>query len=232
MWKRWMPGLCLGLVVSASAWSADARPLMDSASLSASAMAEVVQDRAALVVFVQREGSDAAAVQAQLSKVLTPALNQARAAAGRDVEVGTGAFSVWPRYGNDGRIQQWEGRAELLLSGRDIGVLSSLAGQLKGMALAQVRWSVSPALRQRIEDEVQAQAVERFRAKAQALARQFGYNSYQLQQVQVSGDDPGGPIRPVFAARAMAANAAPPVPLEAGTASVGITVQGTVQFKP
>lgn len=218
------------------AWAAAPVPAAEPAnlvSLTASASAEVVQDWVSVTVGVQREGSDAGAVQQQLSRVLSPALQAARAQAQpAELEVATGAFQVLPRYGQEGRIASWQGRAELVLSGRDLARVSALATRLEGMTVLQVRWSLSAALRQRTEDEVQAQAVQRFRARAQALAAQFGFASHQLREVQVGAADTGMPVQPLMARASAAAAPAAPLPLEAARTTVGVTVSGTVQLKP
>ncbi len=229
MSKRFMAGAALGLA-QALTW-AEPTSAQQLLSLSATARAEVVQDRATLTLFVQREGRDPVQVQQQLNQVLAPALQQARSEAGAELEVATGNFNVSPRYGNEGQMRGWTGRAELQLAGRDIGRLSSLAARLPGLALADVQWSVSPALRERTQDELQAKAVERFRQRAQALAKQFGQAGYQLQSVKVSGDEERPGPRPMMA-RAAAPMADAPVALEAGLGSVSVTVSGTVQLRP
>lgn len=230
----WMGRVIWPWLVVLPAWAAAPAPAAEPVnlvSLSASASAEVVQDWVSVTVGVQREGSEAGAVQQQLSRVLAPALQAARAQAQpAELEVATGVFQVLPRYGQEGRLASWLGRAELVLSGRDLARVSALATRLEGMTVSQVRWSLSAAPRQRTEDEVQAQAVQRFRARAQALAAQFGFSSHQLREVQVGASEAGMPVQPLMA-RASAVPAAP-LPLEAARTTVSVTVSGTVQLKP
>lgn len=230
--------LAASVLVLGLAWAIGARAqgAIQEASrlvqLSASASQEAVQDQVELVLAVQQDGAEAAAVQRRLQQVLGPALERARAEVSPgQVEVSTGNFQVNPRYDNEGRIRGWVGRAELMLSGRDLARLSALAGQLSGLQVTQVRWSLSPALRQATQEKVQAQAVQRFRAKAQALAQQFGFREYLLREVQVSDDDAPRAPYPV-AARAALAMDAQPVPLEAGRGNVSVTVSGKVQLLP
>ena len=201
---------------------------------SASASAEVLQDWVSLSLAHQHEAADAAAVQRQLKQVLATALDRTRApAAASQLELSTGALQVSPRYDQAGRMNGWTGRAELILAGRDLAAVSELAGKVPGMTVAQVRWSLSPALRQQTADQVQAQAVQRFRAKARALTEQFGFKDYTLREVQVSEDGAGRPVQPMMA-RAMSASAADgaAVPLEAGRTTVSVSVTGTVQLRP
>lgn len=201
---------------------------------SASASAEVLQDWVSLSLAHQHEAADAAAVQRQLKQVLATALERTRApAAASQLELSTGALQVSPRYDQAGRMSGWTGRAELILAGRDLAAVSALAGKVPGMTVAQVRWSLSPALRQQTEEQVQAQAVQRFRAKARALTEQFGFKDHTLREVQVSEDGAGRPVQPLMA-RAMSASAADgaAVPLEAGRTTVSVSVTGTVQLRP
>jgi len=201
---------------------------------SASASAEVLQDWVSLSLAHQHEAADAAAVQRQLKQVLATALDRTRApAAASQLELSTGALQVSPRYDQAGRMNGWTGRAELILAGRDLAAVSELAGKVPGMTVAQVRWSLSPALRQQTAEQVQAQAVQRFRAKARALTEQFGFKDYTLREVQVSEDGAGRPVQPMMA-RAMSASAADgaAVPLEAGRTTVSVSVTGTVQLRP
>lgn len=200
---------------------------------SASASAEVLQDWVSLSLSHQVEAADAASVQRQLKQVLAKALERARgqAAAGQ-LEVSTGALQVSPRYDNSGRLSGWAGRAELILAGRDLAGISSLAGKVEGMAVSQVRWSLSTALRQQTEDQVQVQAVQRFRARAQALTEQFGFKEYTLRELQVSEDGAARPILPMARSLSASMADASPVPLEAARSTVSVTISGTVQFRP
>lgn len=227
--------LALWLVSALQPLGAQPHPAGEPARIvafSASASAEALQDWVSLTLAHQVEAADAAAVQRQLSQVLSQALERSRASAqAGQLEVSTGALQVSPRYASNGRISGWAGRAELILAGRDLAGLSTLAGKLEGMSVSQVRWSLSSALRLKTEDQVQAQAVQRFRAKAQTLTEQFGFKDYTLREIQVSEDASGRPIQPVMA-RSMASAEAGAVPLEAGRTSVNVTVSGTVQFKP
>ncbi len=203
-------------------------------TLTASASAEVMQDRLSMLLAVTRDGSDAAAVQTQLKSVLDAALTEARTAArAGGFEVRTGAFSLYPRYGKDGRINGWQGRAELVLEGRDIARISATAGKLTGLTVAQVNFSLSREERQRAESALQAEAIERFRARAGEIARGFGFNNFGLREVAVntedSGRNPPMPRMVAMAARAEAADA--PVPVEAGRSTVTVTVSGSVQLR-
>jgi len=238
--RRHRPAWALAIALAAAvtptfAQRAGAETPHNVVTLAASASTEVMQDRLSMLLAVTREGSDAAAVQTQLKSVLDAALTEAKASAGAGggFEVRTGAFSLYPRYGKEGRISGWQGRAELVLEGRDTARITATAGKLTGLTVAQVNFSLSREERQRAESALQAEAIERFRARAGEIARGFGFSGFGLREVSVntedSGRNPPMPRMVAMAARAEVADA--PVPVEAGRSTVTVTVSGSVQLR-
>lgn len=207
-------------------------------NLSAEASREVPQDLLSITLAATREGSDATAVQSQLRQALEAALAEARKAVRPGLlDVRTGAFSVYPRYapkpvgGNS--ISGWLGRAELVIEGSDTAAISQLTGRLGGLAVARMGFSLSREARERVEGEVAAVAIERFKSRAEAYARQFGFGGYSLREVTVGGGEAGSAPPPVFRAAAMGGRASDEVqPVEPGKTTVSVTVGGSVQLSP
>lgn len=207
-------------------------PPQNVVSLAASASAELTMDWLTLVFSTTREGQDAAAVQAQLKQALDAALAEARRAARPgELAVRTGGFALHPRYGSKGGITGWMGSAELIVEGRDTAAISQLAGRIQTLTIARVAWSLSREAREKVEAEVAAQAIARFRARADAVAQQFGFAGWTIREVNVSSNEPppGMPV-PMMRAAA-AAPMAEALPVEAGKAQVSATVGGSVQLK-
>ncbi|MBP6899535.1 MAG: SIMPL domain-containing protein [Burkholderiaceae bacterium] len=214
--------------------------------LSTEAQAEVTQDLLTISLQVIREGTDAATVQQQLRQQLDAALAEARKAERPgQVQVRTGGFSLLPRYaqpapGSSGTVARalgivgWQGQAELVLEGRDIAAISQLAGKLNGMTVQRVGFGLSPEAREQATAEVAAQAIQRFKQRAADYARQFGFGSYSVREVNVgSGEVSGGPVQPMYRmAVAAAPMAAEAQPVAAGKATVTVTVNGSVQMSP
>lgn len=202
--------------------------------LQSSGSVEVVQDWLSLTLGVVREGSDAAQVQAQLRAVLEPAMNEARKQAKPgQVEVRSGSFSVFPRYGREGKINGWQGSAEVILEGRDIPALTAAASRISGLNVTQLNFSLSREQRQQLEAEAQSRAIQSFKARAADLTRQFGFAGYSLREVNVSSSDGGYSPRPrLMAAEAKMASpmAAADLPVEAGRSTVTVTVSGSIQM--
>ena len=223
-------------------------PPQNVVSLAAEASAEVAQDMLTITLGASREGLDAAAVQSQLRQVLDAALVEARKAQRPgQVEPRTGVFSLYPRYnpkpGAGPSISGWQGRAELILEGRDIGAISQLAGRLgslgglggaPGLVVSRVAFSLSREAREATEAEVATRAIGRFKARAESYARQFGFGSYSLREVNVGAGEVGAPVQMLRAVRsaAMAAPADEAQPVEAGKALVSVTVSGSIQLSP
>lgn len=202
-------------------------------TLSASASVDVPHDWMSLSFQASREGSDAGVVQSQLKTALEAALAEARRVARPgQVEVQTGGFSIYPRYGSKGQINGWQGSTRLLVEGRDMAAISQLSGKIGSMTIARVGYGVSREAREKLESEITAQAIGRFRARAAEQARLFGYAGYVLREVNVNVDQPGPGVPMVRMAMAkvgMADEAA--LPVEAGKGTVTANVSGSVQLK-
>jgi len=209
-------------------------PPQNVVTLSAQASVEVPRDWLSITLAASRDGSDAAQVQSQLRQVLDAALADARKAAKPGaVEVRTGQFSVYPRYAPKGGIGGWQGTAELLIEGKDIAAISTLAGRLQALAVTRIAQGLSREAREQVEGDVAAQAIARFRARAEAYAKQFGFGGYTIREVSVGGDAPPMPV-PIARMNAMAAAAPADMaqPVETGKATVAITVSGSIQMTP
>ena len=201
--------------------------------LQASGTVEVQQDLLQMNLSTTREGTDPAVVQTQLKTALDAALAEAKKSAQPgQLDVRTGNFALYPRHNREGRISGWQGTAELVLDGRDFSRITQTAGRITTMTLAGVSFGLSREQRAKVEGEAQAIAIERFKAKAAELARNFGFSGYTLREVAVNTNEPGFIPRLRMAAqegRVAAADAA--VPVEPGRASVIVTVSGSVQLR-
>lgn len=208
-------------------------PPQNVVNLAAQASVETPQDLLAITLSATREGPEPGAVQAQLRQVLEAALAEARKAARPgQVDVRTGQFMLSPRYGpKAGTVSGWVGTAELVLEGRDMSAISQLTGRVPGMTVARVGYGLSREQREKLEAEVTTQAIQRFRQRADDYARQFGFTGYSLREVNVGQAEPMPP-QPVYR-RAMAAAPAAAdeaLPVEAGRATVTVSVNGSIQL--
>lgn len=235
----WSRALVAGLSLTVAGLAgAQSAPVASAPSgvlnLSATATKEVAQDWMTLVLSVNREGADAAGVQNQLKLAVDAALVEARKLAKPGlVEVQSGSFSIYPRYGQKGTMTGWQGSTELVVQGRDMAAIGQLTGRISTMTIARVGYSLSREAREQVESDITAQAIERFRAKATEQARLFGHSGYTLREVTVSSEQDGGaPVPMVRAAMAMAKTAdAEALSVEPGKGTVSATVSGSIQLK-
>ena len=201
--------------------------------LTATGSVEVAQDWLSIAMNTTRDGSDAGLVQNQLKTAVEAALAEAKKVAqSGQLDVRTGNFSLYPRYGRDGKSIGWQGSAELILEGRDFARISGTAGKIQTLSVGSVSFGLSREQRAKVEVDAQALAIERFKGRATDIARGFGFTGYSLREVNVSSNDQGFPPRPrAMAMEARTAMADAPVPVEAGRTTVLVTVSGSVQLK-
>lgn len=227
--------LALALTLGAHAAQAEP-PRQNLVSFQASATQELTQDLLLITLQANKEGSQAAEVQAGLKQLLDTALAEARKAAQAGaMEVRTGGFTVQPRYNNTGRVNGWQGSAQVILEGTDIARISQTAGKLNQLNVVNVGYGLSRAVREQQESNLTRQAIERFRARAAQIASQFGYKGYTLGEISVSSTEPGFEGRPpvLMAMRAKTAEFADaPLPVEPGKGLLQVTVSGHVILTP
>lgn len=227
--------LALAVIAAGACVPASAEPVHNVVQLSAAGSVEVDQDWLQLTMSATREGSEAAAVQRQLQQVVERAMASLRSQAkAQDMQVRNGSFGVYPRHGNDGKIKGWQGRAEVVLEGKDFARITQSAAQLDGMAIGNMGFGLSKEARAQVQEQAQAQAIEQFKQRAGQLAQQFGFSSYTLREVQVSSQDTA-PMprmyRPAMVAASAKMEAADPIAVEAGKDQVTVNISGSVQLQ-
>ena len=203
-------------------------------SLTASASVEVTKDLLSVTFSTSKDGADANTVQGQLKQALESALAEAKKASRPgQLEVQTGTFSLYPRYPAKGGINGWQGTAQLIVEGRDMAAIGQLSGRIASMTIASVDFRLSREANQKVEGEVTAEAIARYRAKATDYAKQFGYVGYAIREVNVSTSDPQErPFQGAMRSKALSVSgASEPLSVEPGKALVTATVNGSVQMK-
>jgi predicted secreted protein len=227
-----LAAIAIGFAAAAPA-RADTAPPQGVLSLTASASVEVTKDLLAITFSTTKEGADANVVQAQLKQALDAALAEAKKAARPgQLDVQTGAFSLYPRYAPKGGISGWQGTAEIIVDGRDMAAIGQLSGRITTMTVARVSYRLSREATQKVEGEVVAEAIGRYRAKATEYAKQFGYAGYTIREVNVTTTEPAQGPTPMYRAQAAAMSSpAEALSVEPGKAQVNANVSGSVQMK-
>ena len=218
------------LIFSQPAMSQD---LQNIAQLSANGWVEVPQDILTISLTTSRDGIEAVTVQNQLKQALDDALIQAKqSATPGQMDVRTGNFSLYPRYGKDGKTNGWQGSTELVLEGRDFARITSTTGKIYSLTVGQVSFSLSREGRAKVEAEAQTLAINRFKVKALEISKAFGFNGFALRDIAVDSTDQGRAPQPrmlSMQAKTMLSDA--PIPVEAGKNAVSVIVSGTIKMQ-
>ena len=210
---------------------APARPELPQLSLEAAASSEIAQDKVEITMGSDYEGADQAKVSDQLNKLLASTL--ATAKRNTKVESRSGNYRVWANTDKAGKIIGWRGRAEIILESKDFVAASTLAGELsKSMAVSNINFSLSREAQQAEEQRLLVEAAKAFRARATSASQAFGFGGYNVRQLDLSGSGMSYQPRPMMAMRAAAPEAkmSDSVPMEAGKATVTVSVRGTVEL--
>jgi uncharacterized protein len=208
---------------AASGAGADATLLM----LSQRAEKAVPRDRLTAELRTEATGADPAKLQAGINRTMTAALARAKEVPGVAVE--TTSYTVYQR--RTGETLRWQASQGLRLSSRDFGALLGLAGalQARGLVLADLTPSVAPESVARVEDELTNEALARLKRRADAIAAALGQKVERFRELRVGNATTGGMVRPMAVLRSAAA---PPPVVEAGDATVSLSVDATIALVP
>jgi predicted secreted protein len=221
--------LFLAMLSAAAAFAADPAPRYNTVELQAEAQRELANDTITASLYVELNDANPAVLAAAVNRATNEALRVAREYAG--VRVRSGNNQTYPVYAKGNVLQGWRVRAEIRLESRDFEAASRLIGKLQaGMQLGNTAFSVSPEARRQAENELIAEAIAAFKARADIVRGALGGRSYKIQHLNVNAGYSAPPPR--FAlARSMAA-AAPEVPapnFEGGMSMVTVTVGGAIE---
>jgi predicted secreted protein len=223
----------LGLLAAGIAGAQTLPQPRNQVSFSVSAEREVANDWTTGTIGTTASGSDPAELAARVNRQMAEALALAKQA--KDVKVTSGAYNTYPEYGDGNRIIRWQASQDLILESKDTSAVAKLLGRLqeKGLLLRNVAFSVSRETQRRLEDELVAEAITAFRARAALVAKSFGKASYGLVSVNVGGGGFPPPVPLVRADMAMMAKAeaAPAPSFEGGTSRLRMDVNGTIELE-
>jgi predicted secreted protein len=223
--------LALGSVAGPAAAQAPAQP-RNQVSFNVFAEREVANDWTTGTIGTTASGSDPSELAARVNRQMSEALALAKQAKG--VRVTSGAYNTYPEYGDGNRIVRWQASQDLVLESADTGAVAKLIGTLqeKGLLLRGISFSVSRETQRKLEDELVAEAIAAFRARAALVAKSFGKSSHGLVSVNVGG---GGAPPPMPYVRDMAmmakAEAAAAPSFEGGTSRLRMDIQGTIELE-
>ncbi|MCG7363591.1 SIMPL domain-containing protein [Roseomonas sp. ACRSG] len=175
----------------------------------------------------EARGRDAAAVQAQVNRVVQAALAKAGGVA--ELRATTGGY--WTN--RDSESREWTASQGLSLRATNAAPALELAGTLQGEGLLMdgMAWSLSRDAAHAARQEAGRLAIEALRARAGAVAEQLGMEVAEIRSLSI--DTPEAPMpRMAMAMRAQAAAAAPPPASAPEEVTVTATAQAEVLLRP
>jgi len=201
-------------------------------SVSAQATATVPNDRLHAWFRVEVDNASAAAAAAEVNQRVARVLTKLKALP--DAQTSTSGYTS-QQIVEKGKPSRWRVVQTIKVEGGDFAAIGDAAGRLQaedGAVLSGMSFAVSDELRRRTQDAITQQAIAAWRARAEAAARGFGAAGWRPGRVTIQPSDGARPY-PMFRAGAeMQMAAAPaPVPLEAGSTDVTVSVTGEAILK-
>ena len=143
-----------------------------------------------------------------------------------------GAIYTNPNFTPQGKPSGYKVRGEVVLRSTRLAELADLAGQLaQRLQLAGIAFQVSRETRQKEEKKLLTEASQAFRAKAQATATAFSFQSYDIKTLAV-GNDGLTPMPIQSRGNDMSLrSASAALPTAGGESDLLLTISGTVELK-
>lgn len=230
MLKRALTGCIAGgvFLVAPPAASVEPAPRYNTVELQAEAQREVQNDLLNASLFVELNDASPAVLADAINKRVNEALRVAKDA--KDVTVRSGKNQTYPVYTKGNQLQGWRGRAEIRIESRNFEAASGLIGRLQaGMQLGNLNFSVSPEARRAAENELIAEAIAAFKARAEIVKTALAGRGYKLQRLNVASGHSGPPPRLAMARMAAPAQEVAAPSLEAGVSLLTVTANGAIE---
>jgi predicted secreted protein len=196
-----------------------------SVTLTASASMQVDNDRMTIMLQSESEQPQASAAANEVNARMSKALATAKGVPG--ISARTFSYTTSQVY-EKGRMVRWRVSQWLRVETGDFAAGANLATKLQseGLLLSSLVFSVSPEARRAAVAKLQHDALTEWQSLAKQAAASIGYAGYVPGRIAINASDNVPPPPPRFAAQAMAAPAAEPVAVTAGTSEIVLTVSG------
>lgn len=217
------------LIAALPVFAVDPAPRYNTVELQADAQREVQNDLLNASLYVELNDASPAALANAVNKSVNEALRIAKEY--KSVKVRSGGNQTYPVYAKGNILQGWRARAEIRIESRDFEASSALIGKLQaGMQLGGLTFSVSPEARRALENELIAEAIGAFKARAEIVRAALAGRGYKLQRLSVANGYNAPPPRLAMARAAMAAPDVTAPGMEAGVSTVSVTASGAIEI--
>lgn len=227
--RRGALALATFIAAAGSAFAADTPEPMNRVSFQVESSRDVTNDWIQAVLGVTAEDVDAARLANRVNETMAGALDRASGTSG--VRVKSGGYTTHPVH-EGGKLRRWRASQQLILESADVDAVTALIGKLQAsLQLQSIRFSVSPERRRATENELIAEVLTAFRARAEIIRETLGARSYEIAQISINTQG-GSPVRPMYAeARTMSAAASAPPALEGGSSQLSVHANGTIELE-
>lgn len=202
-------------------------PLAATVNVTASATVTLPNNRMTAWLRAESENANAKTAAADVNARVTRALARIK---GIPAITASSAGYGTDQVSDKGKPARWRVAQTIKLESADFATLAGEIGSLQddGMLFSGMAFSLSDDAHRAAEDSVTQQAIKAWQQRAQNAATALGYSSWRVGDVSVQTNDGGRPF-PIMRSdmKMMAAAASPPPPVEAGTADVTVTVNGS-----
>jgi len=223
-------GLVIALcAIAGIAQANDAPDPMNRVSFQVESSREVTNDWIQAVVGITDEDTDSARLANRINTVMRKALAVAKTSP--KLQVKSGGYSTHPIH-QDGKLRRWRASQDLILESADVEAVTALVGKLQAdLQLRSIRFSISPERRRAVEDELIAEALAAFKARAEIVRENLGASDYELVQVSINTQGGTQPRPMMMEARAMSLSTVAPPALEGGSSRLTVRVNGSVELE-
>ncbi len=220
---------CLLSVAAGASAKEPPQPRYNTVEFQAEAQREVQNDLLNATLYAEFNDPSPAVVANSINQATNDALRIAKGYG--SVRARSGNSQTFPVYTKGNVLQGWRGRAEIRLESRDFEAASSLIGKLQStLQLAGMTFQVSPEARRSAENELIAEAIKSFKARAEIVKSALGGREYKLERLSVTSGYNGPAPRFERALAAAAPQAVTAPNLEAGTSMVTVTARGSIEL--
>jgi len=228
--SAWGLVVALGILgLAAGAVADEAADAMNRVSFQVERSRDVANDWIQAVMGVTDEDTDSARLADRINRAMSKALAVAQAAPG--VRVKSGGYSTYP-ISEDGKLRRWRASQDLVIESGEVDAVTDLVGKLQAdLLLRSIDFSISPERRHEVEDELIAEALAAFQARAEIVRKSLGARDTELVQASISTQAASPPRPMMMEARAMSSAKVAPPALEGGTSQISVYVSGTVELQ-
>jgi len=190
---------------------------------------EVSNDWMQAVVGITDEDADPARLADRINTTMAKALATAKKADG--VRVKSGGYSTHPVH-DKGKLRRWRASQDLILESGDVEAVTKLVGTLQSeLQLRSIGFSVSPERRRGVEDELVAEVLAAFRARAEIVRKSLGARSYEIVEIGINTQGVSPMRRAPMMAMEMDSAAGVRAPaVEGGSSRIVVHASGTIEF--